>query len=306
MRKHNHREVFRERSSSNSSRVSLSSQASFYNNVDNIGNDNIIVAPPQVDDGKNITKNKDESLSSLNNNVKIKINPDSSRKCRENVSTIETEHAEILENMGSNCTGLSSTSSSGTLLSNNRGASSLVQIWEKRLNNKNLNRPSSLKSNTMTSRTSSLGSVDNNVGEILFTDESSASSTPCSSDWVASDTNIEAVARLTPKVADIIKRLKEINYSGQEQSNSSNNNNNNMMMGSSCLLSSTSRLEQGQHTSRVRVHSPWIRGRRAFTDLLMKMERDRNGELINLAQLAPVSKFSRRGRGRIQVIKLTT
>ncbi|KAK4270623.1 hypothetical protein QN277_019406 [Acacia crassicarpa] len=290
LRKYNHRERFRETASS---RVSSSSQAATFQNsdrrnfVDKICNNN---DGSQVANNNNLgfakKENKeDESLSpSSNNNNNFNPRQQSqildrwaARKAKEMVSTIETE-AELLENMGSSSNTSTSSSSSETIL-NNRGASSLVQIWEKRLNN--LNPSSPLKCNTVTSRTSSFGSSD--VGEIFTVDETSSSSSY--SDWVVGDTNTEATTCSTPKVADLIKRLKDNKY---EQSN-----NNIMMMGSSGLSSSRS------ETSPV-VPSPRIRGRRAFTDLLMQMERDRHGELNNLAQLAPVSNFSQRGRGRIQ------
>ncbi|XP_028752698.1 uncharacterized protein LOC114712343 [Neltuma alba] len=290
LRKYNHH---RERCRESTSRVSSSQGTTFHQNdndrssfvvgdhhvaaridvVKNMNNSNVNNDAKNSNVGLTKKEKEDESLSSSNENNNNDPNRQSqildrwaARKAKEMVSTIETE-AELLENLGNSSSASSLSSLSETTL-NNRGASSLVQIWEKRLNNLN-HQP--LKCNT-TSRTSSLGSSD--VGELM--DESSSSS--LYSDWVgptSTDTNEAASSCSTPKVADIIKRLKENKYGDQ----------------------------QGQHTSVVLHHvasSPRFRGRRALTDLLMQMERDRHGELNNLAQLAPVSNFSQRGRGRIQ------
>ena len=51
----------------------------------------------------------------------------------------------------------------------------------------------------------------------------------------------------------------------------------------------------------VVTSSPRLRGRQAFSDLLMRLERDRHRELESLAGRNAVSKFSQRGRLQVHL-----
>lgn len=54
------------------------------------------------------------------------------------------------------------------------------------------------------------------------------------------------------------------------------------------------------------VSSPRLRGRQAFNDLLMQLERDRHRELDRLVERRAVSKFSHRGRIQVGLFSLLT
>ncbi|KAF7801315.1 RING/U-box superfamily protein [Senna tora] len=221
------------------------------------------------------------------------------------VSTIETTEAELSDNFSSPTPPSSSSEMS------NRAASSLVQIWEKRLNN------NSNQSDDATSIDESSYSDSTSSSERVLSSSNETTSCSSSSQTLARGVSDAAAERV--RVADIIKRFK-LSCGDHESNNDQYCNNNMAMMGSSssgCLTRSRSLTKlrvrpnnnnnssmtmltepkAAQHTSFLHVlSSPRIRGRRAFTDLLMHMERERYGELKLLGQKAAVSKFSQKGR----------
>ena len=231
------------------------------------------------------------------------------RQARAMVSTLENE-VELLavdnnnnndnnKVLGRSC---SSTSDDTSSEISNLGASSLVQIWEKRLNQCNGSKPNTPVSN---GRTSPNAIVTNSIpgseaGESCYAGNED-SSFP---DWEShSDQSLSPQGRRSSSetaegdrvcVADIIKRLTSPNH--QEADNDHEG------YGSS-LTSSPCRdfvPENTEHRAFPQVTcSPRIRGRRAFNDLLMQFERDRHGELNHLAECRAVSRFAQ--RSRIQV-----
>lgn len=281
-------------------------------------------------------KDKDEScLASL-------ISPRHSRlldrwaakQAREMVSKLENE-AELLamantkNNNNDNNDMLARTcsnSSSDDVSSetSNLGASSLVQIWEKRLNQSNGSKP-----NTPVSTTNAIFSVEEQNRGGSEAGESSSSSPSFHEpqgneetfpDWESdkigqSDQSASPQARFSStettesdrvSVADIIKRLTATNQ-GQSPTHSIGDENDHEGWSSSVTCSPCRERECGSapELSEHRAFLPQvtclprIRGRRAFYDLLMQLERDRHGELNNLAERGAVSKFTQ--RGRIQV-----
>ncbi|XP_058735638.1 uncharacterized protein LOC131607678 [Vicia villosa] len=172
------------------------------------------------------------------------------------------------------------------------GASSLVQIWEKRLSQSNCkkqNAPSiGSTSSDLSSNEISVFSMEDHSrvseeeesSDELF--QSCASKVHCNSDAGESDKN---------KVADIIKKLSIKN---QKQSDENDHESSNSGTGSPCV-STPKQLSERRCFGKVTCY-PRIRGRQAFNDLIMQFESDRHGELNNLAEQGAVSKFTQRGR----------
>ncbi|KAM1004202.1 hypothetical protein ACFX2C_004422 [Malus domestica] len=227
------------------------------------------------------------------------------------------------------------------------GASSLVQIWEKRLNQSNSFKMSS-NGSAETSRSNSGFSCNENENIFNASNESSASNESTGSNApvfekqssrgseagdsvcvderydigpVAEDsfedthseesTTSDALSNLDARerererekvrVADIIKRLK---MTAQCPLSSSDDNDQ-----QSCTNASPSRerdherLFGSDQTEQLHkgfsqvISSPrMIRGRQAFADLLMHLERDRHRELDALVDRRAVSRFSHKGR----------
>lgn len=203
------------------------------------------------------------------------------------------------------------------------GASSLVQIWEKRLN----------KSYSMNSRTASrCDSTISCCNENASSSSSAASSVdesidvvPASEDsfsvWNSDRNNalneqqpspsppqeqsLEAGESERVRVADIIRRLTAANQMQSSLASSLSDDNDNEHYSSTNASPSRER-ERWSSSDQIEnrsfspvLSSPRIRGRQAFTDLLMQIERDRLGELDKLVDRRAVSRFSQ--RGRIQV-----
>ncbi|CAL0334931.1 unnamed protein product [Lupinus luteus] len=277
---------------------------------------------------QNNNKEKDEySLASL-------VSPRHSRlldrwaakHAREMVSTLENE-AELLAMPNSNNnndmlqrTYSNSSNDDVSSVTSTLGASSLVQMWEMRLN-----KPNGSKSTTPNS-TNALLKEQNRGGSEA--EESSASSSTSSSDHEPPgneepfpDWEFEKIGmsnQCSPKsrfsslesaesdrvsVADIIKRLTSTKQ-GQSPSHSTGEENDNEGWSSSFTCSPSRERDCGSapDPSENKVFLPQItclpriRGRQAFHDLLMQLERDRYGELKNLAERVAVSKFAQRGR----------
>ncbi|XVF68400.1 hypothetical protein PTKIN_Ptkin10aG0202700 [Pterospermum kingtungense] len=199
----------------------------------------------------------------------------------------------------------------------NLGASSLVQIWEARLNRSNsMNQDQSQSMSSNTSRTSSgLSCNENNTSHVeepsigdSFDEkfDNGTSNENSLIDW-ESQSDKTAAGEPPPsscsrsfdggeservRIVDIIKRLKN----GKEDAVDIEHTNN--VIDSQCKKhkhSSISDQAEQRCFSQV-INSPRLRGRQAFNDLLMQIERDRNRELDSLVERQVVSKFSQRGR----------
>ncbi|KAL5773766.1 hypothetical protein ACOSP7_013413 [Xanthoceras sorbifolium] len=260
------------------------------------------------------------------------------KQARETVSTIEKQSEEVAETelLG----GAPSTSKTESSQKNppppdesenpppetgNLGASSLVQIWEARLNrsnsmnNNNMNPVSVSVSVSVASRTSSGLSYCENVSSPRVetsrgseisdgieekSDGGGGRANPENSfpDWETqsdrtavseppTERNSDAVESERVRIADIIKRLR------------SGNDDNDNETGSNVWESPSRERRHAPFSEPVEqrgltqlISSPKIRGRQAFADLLMQMERDRHKELDSLVERQSVSKFSQRGR----------
>lgn len=158
-------------------------------------------------------------------------------------------------------------------------ASSLVQIWEARLNpSSGGNSPSHNQSTVASNRGDSGVSVQ----------DSCFSESPSSDESGAENGDVEIESRShgsvsdsgSGRVADLIKRLS-----------------NEKKLGGGLSIIRTPRTYISSCSQKSTVScSPRLRGRQAFTDLLMRMERDRNRELDWLHQRNAVSRFAQRGR----------
>jgi len=192
----------------------------------------------------------------------------------------------------------------------NMAASSLVQIWEKRLNqcvvsktNASFEKIGSSSSPTNEHANASLPEEECFDGP-SGNEESSFHSFP---EWESSDHSVSPQARSESgvSVASIIKKLTS---TSQNQSPTPSFIDENEQEGyfSSSMTSVTGspcrerECGQQQPPSELKFACPLrIRGRQAFNDLLMQMENDRHRELNNLSERGAVSKFAQ--KGRIQV-----
>ncbi|XP_048132061.1 uncharacterized membrane protein DDB_G0293934 isoform X2 [Rhodamnia argentea] len=204
------------------------------------------------------------------------------------------------------------------------GASSLVQMWEARLNrstsinrNNNINITINITHNNVNhiSGGGGSGSSSNSSSSVLAgcsrSPKSNASANvedssrvcdselcdrmvasedpsppPSSSSSIADSAGIGggggAGQKQKVRVADIIRRL-------------TTSDNDHDTSGSSGSPSVSDHMETQRGFVPV-VSSPRIRGRQAFSDLLMQMERDRHRELDSLSERRTVSQFSHKGR----------
>ncbi|XVF46088.1 hypothetical protein PTKIN_Ptkin02bG0260200 [Pterospermum kingtungense] len=203
---------------------------------------------------------------------------------------------------------LPSTQSENASVKHNVGASSLVQMWEARLNRSN-----SINSNHNQSQSTcyALSAHENNATPVEEPstgdsfDEKGANNEDSIIDW---ETQSERTAPSEPppsscsysrsfdggeservRIADIIKRLAN--------ADDDEHNNNNVTDSQSREHKHGVTSEQSeQRCFSLVVNSPRLRGRQAFNDLLILMEHDKNKELDSILERQPVTKFSRRGR----------
>ncbi|KAH0925367.1 hypothetical protein HID58_017623 [Brassica napus] len=153
------------------------------------------------------------------------------------------------------------------------GASSLVQIWEARLNRSSTGNSSPIQEETNLSAPSTDGeseseNVSKNNDPTVEVESGALGTVPESgeSKW--------------GRVAEIIRKLK-------------------LTAGDNVRAADVLNIKtpkQEKSSFRAVTCSPRLRGRQAFSDLLMRLERDRHRELESLAGRNAVSKFSQRGR----------
>ncbi|PPR89451.1 hypothetical protein GOBAR_AA31247 [Gossypium barbadense] len=199
-----------------------------------------------------------------------------------------------------------STPLENAMVKHNLGASSLVQIWEARLhrsyqgqsmgsdtsrtnpgsstNENNINASSVEEASTLDEK---IENRRNNDPEDSLIDCDTSAPPFCSS--------CDAGERERVRVADIIKRLKN----GREDADDDERINTNVTDSQSRENKHSSTSDQGKAGRRYFLRiasSPRLRGRQAFYDLLMQIERDKNRELDSLMERRSVSKFSQRGR----------
>ncbi|CAH8382647.1 unnamed protein product [Eruca vesicaria subsp. sativa] len=166
---------------------------------------------------------------------------------------------------------------------NRNGASSLVQIWEARLNRSSGgNSPSHNQSPVNSSRSDSGVSVQ---------DSRFSEPPPVDSEAEISDVETESRPQGSVsdpcRVADLIRRLSK-----EEKLVTGGGGLSTIRTPRPCISSWSS----SEKSSFPVVTTPRLRGRQAFTDLLMQMERDRHRELDSLLQRNAVSRFTQRGR----------
>ncbi|KAK7303829.1 hypothetical protein RJT34_14746 [Clitoria ternatea] len=193
-------------------------------------------------------------------------------------------------------------------------ASSLVQMWEKRLNQTN-----GSKSNTSVEKTNpgaaATATCCNNENAFAV-EEQCLDGAPLNDDsfpdWESDRTAHSDQRRFSSEsdrvsVVDIIKKLTATNqnqgppsYCGDENEQERCNGG-----GGSSVTSSPRREHEsvgggGGGLTTQQEHPeqkvPRIRGRQALNNLLMQLENDKHGELKNLAERGAVSKFPQRGR----------
>lgn len=175
------------------------------------------------------------------------------------------------------------------------GASSLVQIWEARLNRSSAGDSPSTGQSTVSSSQSDSGlslqdSIDGD-SEMAGESEIAEARNPNPTVEVESESK-------WGRVADLIRRL-----SNEEKKLTAGDNGDGGLLiirtPRSCCTSSSS---SEKSSFPVVSFSPRIRGRQAFTDLLMQMERDRHRELDSLLERNAVSRFTQRGRLQVNYI----
>lgn len=244
---------------------------------------------------------------------------------RDKTSTVEKQKhdAELVASDQSAASVPSDQSPTGP---SNLGASSLVQIWEARLgqsHSMNRTAASSSRSNSPLScsneepsRNSGAGdpfeenrpSHDGLIGDWesdraihegpdLFSSSSSTSSS------MSQDRSSDPRESLkTPRVADIIRRLISASDENDNELSSNAGAESPSRERDRSVGSDHSLEQQRGFVVMHATNSPRLRGRQAFNDLLMNMERDRQKELDSLGERRAVSRFSQ--KGRIQVMLL--
>ena len=104
---------------------------------------------------------------------------------------------------------------------------------------------------------------------------------------------------------DIIKRLTAATQMQSPRSSSCGDDNDHeqySMLGSPFRERECSYWDPFDYKVLPKVISPRIRGRQAFTDLLMQLERDRQREIDTLAERRAVSRFTQRGRIQVKYL----
>ncbi|XP_023003952.1 uncharacterized protein LOC111497396 [Cucurbita maxima] len=193
------------------------------------------------------------------------------------------------------------------------GASSLVQIWEKRLNvssnvslnantNANSKQAVELENTTDTEQACSVGAAGDfedesfdagPVSEDGFADWHSSRTTSSSPPSSRQSHSSDAGESEKVRVVDIIRRLTLTAAKPTHPSCVEDNDHSNESSSRSALIL-RERVER-KCLSRI-LRSPRIRGRQAFADLLLQIQRDRQKELDTLVERRAVSKFPQRGR----------
>ncbi|CAJ1975964.1 unnamed protein product [Sphenostylis stenocarpa] len=231
------------------------------------------------------------------------------KQAREMVSNLENE-AELLSM--DDCDMFPRTSSSTSEEEStsseipNKVASSLVQIWEKRLNQSGVSKTITSGEKIVSTSSPPNENVNAPAAEEECFDGPSGndegSSFPSSfHEWESSDHSVSPRGRSESgvSVANIIKKLTSTNLN-QSPTPSFADENDHEGYASSSLASSPCRERECGHQQQSLEHKLTcplrIRGRQAFNDLLMQMENDRRRELNNLAERGAVSKFAQRGR----------
>ncbi|OIW18091.1 hypothetical protein TanjilG_01180 [Lupinus angustifolius] len=228
------------------------------------------------------------------------INRWAAKQAREMVSSTLENEGDVLENPSKSDI-------------SNLGASSLVQIWEKRLNKFNCTKPNAPLPSLLrtTSPNENALSVEQQQcmvsGQREIIDEPQGNSEVSFQDY-ESDKSCSPKAHSSSdgaesergKVADIIKRLTATKKMQSAVSMNDDNDNevcSNVTGSSHRERNCASTPEQPEYRAFAQVSSnPRIRGRHAFNNLLMQFESEKHGELHNLAERGAVSKFTQRGR----------
>lgn len=157
------------------------------------------------------------------------------------------------------------------------GASSLVQIWEARLNRSN-------GGNSAIHSQSIEISSEASVQEIHLLAPSIDGESESENESKSPDQTVEIESGTLNSVSDIIRRLSN------EQKLTASNNGGAVDM----PIVKTPTLEKS--IFQVVTCSPRIRGRQAYSDLLVHLERERHRELESLLGRNAVSRFPQRGR----------
>lgn len=199
----------------------------------------------------------------------------------------------------------------------NLGASSLVQIWEKRLTNSNSMKSRSNSENSSVENGFPVQESSAEAGESVVEEKydaqpnddpfpdwesgrTSPNNPPSSSQGCSSEGESEKV-----RIVDIIKRLTAATQMQSPRSSSCGDDNDHeqySMLGSPFRERECSYWDPFDYKVLPQVFSPRIRGRQAFTDLLMQLERDRQREIDTLAERRAVSRFTQRGRIQVKYL----
>ncbi|PPS09198.1 hypothetical protein GOBAR_AA11455 [Gossypium barbadense] len=173
------------------------------------------------------------------------------------------------------------TRSENATVTHNLAASSLVQIWEARLNRSNsINSYQNQSMDSNTSRTSSgVSSNENNASPM----EESSTSEPFEEKMENITNNVDSLIELESFSDRTAADADDHEHTG-----------------------SHSQCKEPKHCSKPNeslrrcfslvINSPLIRGRQAFQDFLIRIERDKKRELESLVKRQAVSKFPQRGR----------
>ncbi|CAN1225765.1 hypothetical protein LINGRAPRIM_LOCUS1015 [Linum grandiflorum] len=274
------------------------------------------------------TRNNNNNNNSNSNNINSRMSSRQARnldrwaakQAEQMVSTIERQRQEaeelwvVASSNPSNCSKketenrvISSQSSiADSECSSQIGASSLVQIWEARMNHP--------KPKPHHSRSSSISSLDNLVEEPARHSDvclDTVSNNDLLTEWVDSEAQSTVSAPVPNRhsdvgadgekvrIADIIRRLTcEVHEHHNQHHHHSYQHHDSGNVHCDTPRRHSISSEPAEHRGgwSLCVSSPRIRGRQAFHDLLLHIEQDRHKELGSLAERHAVSKFCYRGR----------
>lgn len=292
--------------------------------------------PNNSEEKINKTKNGNPNYNERDNFPACQWRPLSAKRGKEMVTTTTTtttfaserksQEAELSALSNSNTPRALPRSDSLAGIQNLGGASSLVQIWENRMNRSNSTNRSS--DSGLSSSNGNASSVEEEkiaprgceAGDSVHDERFDAG--PASEDFLADWQSDKTVSSGQPsparsrnsdagenervRIADIIKRLTAANQ-GQSTLSSSSGGSGGGDNDHEQSCSPLRELKRSQASDLVlehRIFSPRIRGRQAFEDLLVRMERERHGERSKLAERGAVSRFAQRGRIQVRCSNL--
>lgn len=231
----------------------------------------------------------DQNAVVFQKNLKVSVKDEKSENLVD--SWIETQNVKNKRNNKNRSTEKPIVESSNLQQRNEKiGACSLVQIWEARLNRSNGGNSPSHDQSAATSVRSDSGV---SVQDSHLSDESEIVEAK------NGDPTVEIESDSGGRVADLIRRLSNEEKLTAGEYGGGGDGGLSIIRTPRPCVSSCSSSEKSNFP--MVSFSPRLRGRQAFSDLLMQLERDRHRELESLLERNAVSRFTQRGRLQVKI-----